>query len=1480
MAVGEIFLGAFLQVLLDRLAPREILNYFGLVKGVDKKLKKWSDNLSAIVAVLNDAEEKQLTEHGVNLKLWLGDLRDLAYDVEDVLDKFATKRLKRQIEGRDQASTSKKVRSSFSKVKLNFDMNSEIKKITDKLQEISERKDKFGLKDTGTSSKAWSRLPTSDVLGGQTVVGRDGDKAKILEMLSSDEHSNVSFHVVAIVGMAGLGKTTLAQFAFNNNSDVMKEFKPKVWVSVSDDFDVVRVTKAILESVTSQPVKVEEFSKMQHDLNEQLRGKKFLIVLDDIWNKGNLYDLWTGLQSPFSVGAQGSKIIVTTRDLNVAKIMGATEVHNLEYMSDDNCLEIFEQHAFVNMNNDRPPNFELLQKKIAEKCSGLPLAARTLGGLLRQKEINEWEEILNNKLWNLSDKSDILPVLKLSYHYLPSNLKRCFAYCSIFPNDYEFGKKQLILLWMAEGLIQQPPEANRQMEDLGHDYFQELLCRSLFQKASENNSRYVMHDLVTDLAQWAAGNTCFRLEDKKGDNLQSECFRHSSFIIGEYDGFQKFEAFREVKRLRTFLPLSLSSTGWWSDQFLARKVIFDLLPQMQYLRVLSLKGYRTNELPNSIGNLKYLRYLDLSVTLIKSLPESTTTLYNLQTLILQGCCYLEALPINLRNLVNLRHLNNSYVDSLKAMPPQLGRLTNLQSLPNFVVGKGSDESGIREIGSLSHLRGTLSLSRLENVIDAEDARKADLKSKERVDKLVLEWSSAMQETQLGVLDRLEPHRMLEKLIIRGYAGLEFSTWIGDRLFSTMVRVRLDKCKNCQILPPLGQLPLLKELYITGMAAVKSVGPEFYGEGSSPFPVLETLEFEDMQHWKKWVPFVGDQGIGVFPCLKLLAIRNCPQLEGKVPENLDSLARLTIFKCEELVISISNYKQIGELSIHGCKSVVKTSGVEFELLNSLKLSNISEVRFQTGEFTKGLRKVAKLTIGGCEELTSSLKNEDRVLQHLISLDHLFIEGNSSLLEKLGKEAEELLQLQILTCKLKYLHLYRCASLSKVPEGLHHLTALQELEIDGCSSLVYFPDVGLPPSLQDLKISRCSSLVSFPDVGLPPSLQDLKISRCSSLVSFPDVGLPPSLQDLKISRCSSLVSFPDVGLPPSLEIIRIEECDSLLYFAKYQIPPNLRRIEIYRCKSLKSLVEKEEDSSSSSSSSHISLEHLEISRCESLTSLSLRAQLFPRALKRLDISDCGELQLITSDGFFHDNNNYCLEYIRISFCPNLKSLTEGLCHLTNLQTLNISGCGSLVSIPSLSGEGLLSPTTTAASSLRQIKIEKCNKLEMLPDMRNLNCLQELSIDYGEGLNFTSFPPNLTSLTIGGIKNCKPLWALLHRLTSLTSLSIFGKDPSVVSFPPEGDTDMAMAMLLPESLTDLLIWGFPNLKKLSSKAFQFLTSLQSLRLRNCPKLASIPVAGLPISLRQLEIIGCPLLKDKCQPGSKGRYLPKISHIPCINI
>jgi hypothetical protein len=252
--------------------------------------------------------------------------------------------------------------------------------------------------------------------------------------------------------------------------------------------------------------------------------------------------------------------------------------------------------------------------------------------------------------------------------------------------------------------------------------------------------------------------------------------RHSSYIPSAYDGVKKFEAFYEVKRLRTFLPLRLSDD--WVN-YLTCKVTDDLLPKLQYLRVLSLNGYRIMELPTSIGELKYIRYLDLSHTLIMKLPESVSTLSNLQTLILEDCSRLKVLPTNMRNLTNLRHLNNLDVPSLERMPAKLGELTNLQTLSNFVVDKGGG-SGIREIGPL-HLRGTLLISRLENVNDAEDAKRADLIRKEGLSALQLEWSGTV-EKESDLLDMLEPHRKLKELSIKGYGGLKFSTWIGHPFF--------------------------------------------------------------------------------------------------------------------------------------------------------------------------------------------------------------------------------------------------------------------------------------------------------------------------------------------------------------------------------------------------------------------------------------------------------------------------------------------------------------------------------------------------------------------------------------------------------------------------------------------------------------------------------------------------------------------------
>ncbi|XP_044499324.1 putative disease resistance protein RGA4 [Mangifera indica] len=440
-----------------------------LVGGVDSKLKELKDKLTHIGNLLRNAQDKQLSDESV--KNWLDNLQQWAYDAEDLLDEFAYEALRNKLKAQHQASSSKGfscLPACLPSPLFAVQMGCKIKEINSRLDKLrqqrsAEREDqeRSGLPPTNVAAPPKPE-ETSSVRPEQKVYGRNEDEAELLKMVKS----GANFQVIAVVGMGGIGKTTIAREVYNHKELEDIKFDKKAWVCVSTNFKVEEISKELLEQFSKEVPK--NFNEIQVQLEKAVSGKKFLIVLDDIWKVE--YQQWETLKSPFAAGAPGSMMIVTTRDTDVAQTIRCSHTYQLKLLSNDACKSLFQEHAF-GAGAFAVPNqiSDSIYKRVVERCGGLPLAAKTLGGLLRFKQSDTWENILESKIWSTSDERDhILPALKLSYHYLPSNLKRCFGYCAIFPQDYEFEEKELALLWIAEGIVQpsdkQLDEAVRKVE--------------------------------------------------------------------------------------------------------------------------------------------------------------------------------------------------------------------------------------------------------------------------------------------------------------------------------------------------------------------------------------------------------------------------------------------------------------------------------------------------------------------------------------------------------------------------------------------------------------------------------------------------------------------------------------------------------------------------------------------------------------------------------------------------------------------------------------------------------------------------------------------------------------------------------------------------------------------------------------------------------------------------------------------------------
>ncbi|CAI0461780.1 unnamed protein product [Linum tenue] len=1099
-ALGGSVLAALFQVLFDRMASSEVVDSVQGRRLTIALLKKLNSLMNSVNAVLDDAEEKQVSKPAV--KMWLDELKDAVFEADDLFDEISYRALRARLESPSQNSIRQATHLFSSLNPLKRGMKWKLEDVLRRIEYLVKQKDALGLRHGIGENPSLQRLPSTSLVDESGVYGRDGDKRAIMGMLLSDYGSHNAVGVIPIVGMGGVGKTTLAQIVYNDNV-VRERFDLMAWVCVSKEADVSEVTKDILEEVTGRKCFSTTLNQLQVMLKEKLNGKKFLLVLDDVWN--DKYAHWDILLRPLKSGTEGSKVVVTTRHETVASVMGTVVAYHLRELSDDDCWCLFLKHVFEEGKSGRHIELELIGREMVRKCRGLPLAAKTLAGLLRAKtDVAEWERVLKSDMWDLSNE-DILPALRLSYHYLPSHLKQCFAYCALFPKDYVFEKEELVLLWMAEDFLVLGKEC-KTMEEVGGEYFHDLVARSFFQRSSVYPSCFIMHDLVNDLAKFVAGEFWFRLEGDDSREIGKRT-RHLSYTSVEHDVSKKLESFQGAQLLRTFLLVE------WSQ--LDEDVMRGLLQKFSRLRVLSLCCYRgLSELPKSLSKLKHLRYMNLSGSSIRRLPATICKLYNLQTLILFECKELVVLPTNMGRLINLLHLDIRGTN-LKNMPPQIGQLRKLLRLSDFVVGIQGDCS-IKELGELQHLQEQLRICSLQNVTIPRDALQANLKGKKNIKKLKLEWDNGDGDfmSHMEVLEQLQPHRNIESLSIDGYGGSRFPAWVGDFYYSNMVSLKLTGCWQCSSLPPLGQLVSLEDLWITGFDQLVVVGPDVYGNcltKKPPFASLKSLTFELMPKWQEW----NDECGAAFPLLQELYIRECPALTGALPGHLPSLTTLKIEGCPQLVASLPRSPDI--LRLH------------------LKDNN------------RLMRFVKPCSFGLYHLIIEGFNCIDSLLQDMEQMCGL----TSSLQEIEIKNCCEVKIFPVeMFPELKTLRFSSCPRLQRLfpPEANNdYLKNLSSLEIMDCPGLGSFLNRRLPaPNLSRFMLLGCSNLASFPGEKLLPStLTSLKIGDFQNLTSLDFTGLRhlTGLRELEICNCPKLRSLPDEGLPFSLSSLSVFLCPLL-------------------------------------------------------------------------------------------------------------------------------------------------------------------------------------------------------------------------------------------------------------------------------------------------------------------------------------------------
>ncbi|EYU23534.1 hypothetical protein MIMGU_mgv1a023257mg, partial [Erythranthe guttata] len=718
------------------------------------------------------------------------------------------------------------------------DMDSVTKKVMAFKDESGSRDDMqptYPMPTATTTASSSTTLITTDK---NTMVGFDEQLTRLLDKLTGQRSNR---QIIPIVGMGGIGKTTLAQNAYEH-SLILHHFDIRTWVTVSQKYNVKQL---LLQLLSRQSCETDEHLLGQ-ELHKMLWGRRYLIVIDDIWS----IEAWDKVSGFFPDNNNGSRIVVTTRISNVATHFDSS-LFELSFLDEDQSWKLLCKKAFGHA--DCPSKLVDIGKEIVQKCKGLPLAICVIGGLLGRSHMTQkyWKNISKDLISILNSREDgnCSSILSLSYTYLPAHLKPCFLYMGIFPEDDEIRVSQLIKLWVAEGFIKS--NESQSLEEIARGYLNNLIDRNLILKQLGSNGRIKfcrIHDLLRDLSLKVAQKDEFIcvMED-----IQQGVERGRRIVCNEKNLQAKYRS----QVLHTLQLPSLTRTlvthmdGRFSNNRLMRVMSFNCGAKKKYLR---------RHIVDQV-NMRYLAYNKRTRFLVVKLPSSINVLWNLQTIIIRKN-KIKA-PSEIWEMRQLRHVD--IYELHLPDPPQSGDqqqhefvLQNLQTLKNVVNFVWSEEACKRVVN----------VRKLQIEYDSHSKNSKDYLLYNICHLHKLESLTCLPYSVHNLLQKLTFPSSLKKLYLVGTKV----HWKDLTIIGSLPNLEVLNLDDVSAVEPVwnpveGEFLRLKYLFISYIDLVQ------WNADSSHFPVLEKLFLTQMYKLEE-VPL----DIGEIPTLGFLQLLECSE----------------------------------------------------------------------------------------------------------------------------------------------------------------------------------------------------------------------------------------------------------------------------------------------------------------------------------------------------------------------------------------------------------------------------------------------------------------------------------------------------------------------------------------------------------------------------------------------------------------------------